>query len=39
MSSMQIQQVLAEMRALQARASGVAEAPRRGARSPRTSPI
>ena len=31
MSSMQIQQVLAEMRSLQARASGVAEAPGAGA--------
>jgi len=31
MSSMQIQQVLAEMRSLQARASGVAEAPVAGA--------
>jgi flagellar hook-basal body complex protein FliE len=31
MSSMQISQVLAEMRALQARASGIAEAPAAGA--------
>jgi flagellar hook-basal body complex protein FliE len=31
MSSMQIQQVLAEMRSLQARASGVAQAPAAGA--------
>ena len=31
MSSMQIQQVLAEMRSLQARASGIAEAPAAGA--------
>ena len=31
MSSMQIQQVLAEMRSLQARASGVAETPMAGA--------
>ncbi|HXI78085.1 MAG TPA: flagellar hook-basal body complex protein FliE [Steroidobacteraceae bacterium] len=31
MASMQIQQVLAEMRSLQARASGVAEAPTAGA--------
>jgi flagellar hook-basal body complex protein FliE len=36
MSSMQIQQVLAEMRSLQARASGVAEAP--GAGAPGGSP-
>ena len=39
MSSMQIQQVLAEMRALQARASGSGRSAGRRRRNPRISPI